>query len=144
MIIIDDAVWAEMAGHAEAAYPEECCGILLGAGGGGRRVTSTVRCANQAGPSSGTRFLIDPGQLLEVRQEGRASGLEIVGFYHSHPDKGTYFSDTDIQNCWPRFANIVLSVEKGRFREAKAFRVDLEQSRAEPVELICPEPGLGR
>lgn len=140
MIVIDEAAWAEMVGHAEAAYPEECCGILLGAQEGGQHVTFAVRCANQAAGSSRNRFLIDPEQLLEVRSQGRAAGLDIVGFYHSHPDKGAYFSESDIRHCWPLFANIVLSVERGRLREAKAFRVDQEQTKAAPLELVRAAP----
>jgi proteasome lid subunit RPN8/RPN11 len=143
MILIDDAAWTDMVGHAESAYPDECCGILLGDRvAGGHRAVSAVPCVNQAGASSRARFLIDPEHLLEVRQQGLASGHDIVGFYHSHPDKGAFFSDTDIQHCWPLFANVVLSVEQGHFREAVAFSVDQQQTRAEPMDLIRAETGL--
>ncbi len=126
-----------MVRHAETEYAGECCGVLLGEKGGeGRLVKRAVACVNSSGESRSSRFLIDPEELLEVRQRARTAGLDVIGFYHSHPDRGAYFSESDLRNCWPRFVNIVLSVEQGRFREAKAFRVDEGQSRAEEEELI--------
>lgn len=127
--------------HAEADYPEECCGALLGKlDGQARVVRAAVACLNSSEESRNSRFLIDPHELLEVRQQALTADLELIGFYHSHPDRGAYFSESDIKNCWPRFVNIVLSVEHGRVREAKAFRVDEGQSRAEEELLIRATP----
>ena len=95
-----------------------------------------MACVNSSEESKNSRFLIDPQELLEVRQRARTAGLDVIGFYHSHPDRGAYFSESDIRNCWPRFVNIVLSVELGRVREARAFRVDERQAWAEEEELI--------
>lgn len=130
-----------MVRHAESDYPEECCGALLGKMDGQARVIkAAVACMNSSEESRSSRFLIDPQELLEVRQRARTAGLELIGFYHSHPDRGAYFSESDIKNCWPRFVNIVLSVEQGLVREAKAFRVDEEQSQAVEELLIRAAP----
>jgi proteasome lid subunit RPN8/RPN11 len=105
-----------------------------------RVIKGAVACVNSSEESRSSRFLIDPRELLEVMQRARTAGLELIGFYHSHPDRGAYFSESDIKNCWPRFVNIVLSVEHGRVRRAKAFRVDEGQSRAEEELLIRAAP----
>jgi len=137
ILVVEDSAWVEMVRQAESDYPEECCGVLLGEMGGEAAVVKrAVACLNSSEESRSSRFLIEPQELLEVRQRARTAGLELIGFYHSHPDRGAYFSESDIENCWPRFANIVLSVEHGRVREAKAFRVDEEQSVAEEEHLI--------
>lgn len=131
----------EMVRHAEADYPEECCGALLGElDGQARVIKGAVACMNSSEESRSSRFLIEPQEVLEVRQRARTAGLELIGFYHSHPDRGAFFSESDIRNCWPRFVNIVLSVEQGRVLLAKAFRVDEEQSRAEEEQLIRAAP----
>ncbi len=140
-VVVEAAAWAEMVRHAEAEYPGECCGVLLSGMDGERRVVKgAVACANSSEESRSSRFLIDPRELLGVKRQARTSGLDVIGFYHSHPDRGAYFSESDIRNCWPRFVNIVLSVELGRFREARAFLVDEGQTRAEPLQLIRAAP----
>jgi proteasome lid subunit RPN8/RPN11 len=141
ILVVEDPAWEEMVRHAESDYPEECCGALLGKLDGEAGVVKrAVACLNSSQESRSSRFLVEPEELLEVRQRARTAGLELIGFYHSHPDRGAYFSESDIKNCWPRFANIVLSVEHGRVREAKAFRVDEMQRRAEEELLIRATP----
>lgn len=130
-IVIDEAAWTAMTDHAETGYPDESCGVLLGTSSAdGLRVNSAVACVNQAGWESRTRFAIDAEQLLEVTLAAREAGLDIIGFYHSHPDRGPYFSERDIQECWPGCANIVLTVDKGRFREARAYKSDTARTSA--------------
>lgn len=130
-IVIDESAWTAMTSHAEAGYPEEACGVLLGMNGpDGPRVHSAAACVNQAGAGSRTRFAINPEQLLEVSLAAREAGLEIVGFYHSHPDRGPYFSESDIQDCWPGCANVVLAVTKGQFRQARAYVSGAGRTRA--------------
>ncbi len=78
-------------GHAREAAPHECCGLLLGSG---EAITDAVRTRNIADAPE-TQFLIDPGDHIVARREARARGLEIVGFYHSHPRSPAEPSDRD-------------------------------------------------
>ncbi|MGA2904409.1 MAG: M67 family metallopeptidase, partial [Candidatus Korobacteraceae bacterium] len=72
--------------HGEETYPNECCGILLGTSEGDvRTVRSTIRCNNTRTDSPENRYHIDPRELLRIQREAHESGLDIVGFYHSHP-----------------------------------------------------------
>jgi proteasome lid subunit RPN8/RPN11 len=66
--------------HALAERPRECCGVLVGAA---REIREAVPVANRSALAD--RFLLDPGGHIEVRREARQRGLEVLGFYHSHP-----------------------------------------------------------
>ena len=80
-----------MIAHAREARPAECCGILVG---DAATILEAVPARNLAdGP---TRFLIDPKDHLDARRSARARGLEVVGFYHSHPNTAPTPSATDI------------------------------------------------
>jgi len=76
--------------HAREAAPAECCGLLLGRGD---EIVEAVRTRNIA--AQPTRFLIDPKDHIDGRREARRRGLEVVGFYHSHPHSPAEPSATD-------------------------------------------------
>ena len=67
--------------HAREAMPEECCGLLLGTG---CEIVDLVRAGNIADDPL-SRFLIAPEDHFAARRAARARGLDVVGFYHSHP-----------------------------------------------------------
>ena len=75
------AVLESIVAHARGAVPHECCGLLLGRDG---TIVETLRARNIADDPA-TRFLVDPKDHLDGRRAARSRGLEIVGFYHSHP-----------------------------------------------------------
>ena len=77
--------------HARAAAPDECCGLLLGAGGS----VVAARPARNAADDAGRRFVVDPKDHIDGRREARARGIEVVGFYHSHPRSPAAPSETD-------------------------------------------------
>ena len=66
---------------ATAAHPQECCGLLLGRKGA---VAAVVSCRN-VHPSPERHFDIDPAALIAAHRDARAGGLQIIGYYHSHP-----------------------------------------------------------
>jgi proteasome lid subunit RPN8/RPN11 len=83
-------VLRDVLAHAREAAPEECCGLLVGRGDA---VVEAVRARNVAeGPN---RFLIDAQDHILARRRARDRGLEIVGFYHSHPHSAAEPSATD-------------------------------------------------
>jgi proteasome lid subunit RPN8/RPN11 len=77
--------------HARAAAPAECCGVLIGRGGDVVEAVPTRNDATAAG-----RFLISPKDHIDARRAARRRGLEIVGFYHSHPNGSAAPSPTDL------------------------------------------------
>jgi proteasome lid subunit RPN8/RPN11 len=104
--------------HAKEAGPSECCGILLG---DGDRILIAVRARNLDADLN-RRFWIDPSDHIEARRSGRREGLEVVGFYHSHPTSEAYPSPTDIaESSYPDAVSLIVGMKAGRF-EVRLFR----------------------
>lgn len=113
----------EIRRHGEETYPHECCGVLLGViGDGWREVLATVRCGNTRIDSPQNRYNIDPRELVRVQREARERDLDIVGFYHSHPDHPARWSPTDFQEAhWIGCSYVITSVEHGRAAQTNSF-----------------------
>jgi proteasome lid subunit RPN8/RPN11 len=136
MIHIEGQPWREMVQHAEAAYPNECCGAMLGTvDGGGKRVTVAMPLENVSTESQRARYELRPEDLLQADREARRRHLDLVGIYHSHPDCGAYFSETDLKNSCPWYSFVVLSVQKGTFDHANSWLPNAEQTHAAQEEI---------
>jgi len=57
-------------------------------------IVEAVRASNLA--DSPSRFLIDPQDHIRARRDARARGLDVIGFYHSHPRSDAQPSATDL------------------------------------------------
>jgi len=132
---ISKDAWATMLAHARDAYPEECCGAMLGAEGDVREAMPLEN--SYAGPR-GTRYEIRPEELLRATREARDRGLRLVGIYHSHPDRDACFSETDLRNSCPWYSFLVFSIKGGAFDHAACWRPNAEQSEAAKVDLELP------
>jgi proteasome lid subunit RPN8/RPN11 len=140
MIKIAPPAWQAMLNHAHAAFPKECCGIMVGKmDGDTRAVTKAVPCTNVYQGDQKDRFRIDEKEQMRIQKEADAAGDDVVGFFHSHPDCDAYFSSTDLANSWPWYSNVVMSVQGGKFHHARSFVVNLDQSQADPEELEHPK-----
>jgi proteasome lid subunit RPN8/RPN11 len=127
-------------GHLSRAYPEEGCGVLVGRDEGARRVVErVVAFENQRADSRHNRYLISPEQLLVVEREAREEGLDVVGFYHSHPEHTAFPSAFDLEHAWPYYSYLIVSVTGGRVMEARAWRLASDRARFEP-ETLEPSP----
>jgi proteasome lid subunit RPN8/RPN11 len=129
--------------HAITDYPKECCGILIGSTDGS--VVSAHPCTNiqdslhQEDPILHPRdariaYYMDPSEQFRIISEAEANGLQVQGFYHSHPDHPAYFSAEDIARAlfdgepvYPGAAYIVISVIKRTIRDVKAFVYDEQE-----------------
>ncbi len=108
----------EILAHARDEAPNECCGLLLGQD---ERVVAAWRARNlEASP---TRFLIDPADHIAARRAGRARGLDVVGFYHSHPRSPAVPSARDVAEASYPDAIHVIAGWRGHEPEVRAFRV---------------------
>ena len=139
MIRIGDDAWQVMVEHAEAVFPNECCGAMLGSSDGEtKRVTLALPLENvHAGPQA-TRYELRPEDLLQAEKAARARGLDLVGIFHSHPDHDAYFSETDLKNSCPWYSFVVMSVKAGRYNHAKSFLPNMEQTEAPEEALELP------
>ncbi|HYE24793.1 MAG TPA: Mov34/MPN/PAD-1 family protein [Clostridia bacterium] len=106
--------------HAEEAYPQECCGVLLGRGS---TVLDLVRCANVAARPE-RRYTIGPAELIATQRTARRRGLNIIGFYHSHPDHPAQPSAEDWREAyWNECSYVIVSVARGRADHVRSFRL---------------------
>jgi proteasome lid subunit RPN8/RPN11 len=109
--------------HGEETYPHECCGVLLGLMDDDiREVRATVRCGNTRVDSPQNRYNIDPRELIRAQREARERELDVIGFYHSHPDHPARWSPTDFEEAhWIGCSYVITSVEKGTAGLTKSF-----------------------
>jgi proteasome lid subunit RPN8/RPN11 len=109
--------------HGEETYPHECCGILLGRNAGGdNEVVDAIRAGNTRTDSAHNRYHIAPQELIKAQREGRERGLDIVGFYHSHPDHPAMWSQTDLAEAhWMGCSYVITAVEKGSAQQTNSF-----------------------
>ena len=144
MIHIERNPWKEMVNHAQVAYPNECCGAMIGsiettADGDEKTVVYALALDNASAGSQRARYELRPEDLLRADREARERKLDLIGIYHSHPDCGAYFSETDLKNSCPWYSFVVLSVQNGVFDHANSWLPNAEQTQAEKEELIWPE-----
>ncbi len=117
----------EIGRRALRAYPEECCGILIGKLPSGNNAPTTVE---HALPSNNlaeaekrpTFYTIDPAAILHADQFARGNNLEIIGFYHSHPDHPARPSKTDAALGWEVYTYLIVSISKDAVLESRAWR----------------------
>jgi proteasome lid subunit RPN8/RPN11 len=122
--------------HARVAYPEECCGFLIGwRGPSGSRVEAAERALNRCVEAPQTGFAIDPMDYLNAERAAEARGLEMVGFYHSHPDAPPRPSATDLAFAWPNMVYLVASVQAGSPADLGAFVLDTERRALETISI---------
>jgi proteasome lid subunit RPN8/RPN11 len=109
--------------HGERTYPHECCGVLLGTSGeDGNAVEAAVEAGNTRTDSAHNRYNIAPQELIRIQRQGRERGLDIVGFYHSHPDHPAQWSKTDFEEAhWIGCSYVITSVDQGTAKVTNAF-----------------------
>lgn len=143
MIHLPPAVLTLIFEAAEAAYPEECCGLLVGLGGeAGLRVTRAEASPNVAEGDRRKSFLVDAKVQFDLMR-GLGEGPErIIGNYHSHPDHEAEPSERDRQSVYyPDHVWLIVSVENGRAAGAAAFRYDGGQFLEIPLDSGPGKPG---
>ena len=115
MLKIPRPLYDQLRAHGEQTYPNECCGIMLGATDGDNlTVSHLIPAGNTRTDSAHNRYHIAPQELIAAQREGRKLGLDIVGFYHSHPDHPAQWSPTDFAEAhWFGCAYVITAVEKG-------------------------------
>ena len=117
------AVLDAIRAHGRETYPHECCGFLLGPARGDAALEA-VRASNARADSPQNRYLIPPGEFVRAQRDADRRGLDIVAFYHSHPDHPARPSRFDQDHAWPGYAYLIAEVRGGEPRELRGFRLD--------------------
>jgi proteasome lid subunit RPN8/RPN11 len=140
MIFLDQEHLAQMRAHGERDYPYECCGLMLGRFEEGRKqVVETYAISNAREESAKrNRFLIRPEELMRGEKYAREKGLDVLGFYHSHPDDVAVPSQYDLEHAWPTYSYIVVSVEQGRAADLRSWEMESDRSKFNKEEIDSP------
>jgi proteasome lid subunit RPN8/RPN11 len=120
---ITRAVYESIRAHGEETYPHECCGALIGEfTPEGWRVKGAMRAGNTRTDSAHNRYSIAPLELVRIEREARRQGLEIAGFYHSHPDHPAQWSATDFAEAhWLGCSYVISEVAQGNAVVTNSF-----------------------
>ena len=111
--------------QAEAGYPLEICGLLIGSiNGNGWSISDVRQVDNLNRERAADRFELDPKAYQRIDRELRGSGNEIVGVYHSHPDCPAKPSPTDLDSAWEGFAYPIISICDGKAAELRCWSIN--------------------
>ena len=141
MITIPKKQIAEIREHGIRDYPYECCGLLLGRyRDEGKLVSETYPISNAREESAKrNRFLITPAELIGGERYAIDRDLEVVGFYHSHPDSPAVPSQYDLEHAWPTYSYIIVSTSAGQATDLFSWEQEPDRSRFNQEEIIFKE-----
>jgi proteasome lid subunit RPN8/RPN11 len=152
MIKLSETIYNTLRAHGEETYPHECCGVLLGRFSDGvNEVEDAVRAGNTRTDSAHNRYHIAPQELVRIQRQGRERGLDIVGFYHSHPDHPAQWSKTDFAEAhWLGCSYVITAVASGVAQQTNSFLLtgtseDDKSFQDEQIQVeMMEEPVAGR
>ncbi len=146
MLQLTNADYKTLRAHGEETYPHECCGVLLGKSTTeGNIVHRIVAAGNTRTDSAHNRYQIAPVELIRIQRQARAASLDIVGFYHSHPDHPAQWSQTDFAEAhWLGCSYVITRIAEGKADITNSFRLTgtSEEDKSfhdEPIEIMMNE-----
>ena len=114
----------EIRRHGEAAYPAECCGVLIGREEGDAKVVVRLEPAVNRRTDDPHRYLIAPEDLLRLERTLRGTGENIVGYYHSHPDHPARPSAFDTEHAWPWYSYLIVRIDGAQGADMASWVLD--------------------
>ena len=142
MIAMDGRALAAIREHGARAYPEECCGALLGVVEDGTvRVARVERIENARREERRRRYAIEPLEYARLEKQADSEGLAILGFYHSHPDHPAVPSEYDREHGLPFFHYVLVAVAAGVAGEVASFVLSEDRGVFDREELLVDDPG---
>ena len=128
MLRLSEKLVEEVRRQGELAYPGECCGVLAGRMGEAKEVHRLVSMPNRRNDDP-HRYLIAPDDLKRTTAELQQSGLEVLGYYHSHPDHAAAPSAFDLEHAWPWYSYLIVQIEDGRASDLRSWVLTDDRSR---------------
>ena len=122
--------------HASETYPNECCGALYGRDG---VVTATFALPNTTEEGPRRRFLVRPQDYRDAEKRATELKVDLLGFYHSHPDHPAKPSQYDLDHAWPFFSYIIVAVRAGTPEDMTSWRLREDRSVFDEERLTYAE-----
>jgi len=130
--------------HGVETYPYECCGALLGRDGdGAREVLALLPLANQRDDSPRNRFEITPQDVILADKTAGEKRIDLIGWYHSHPNAPARPSEFDREHAWPWYSYVIVSVRDGAPKEMTSWRLRDDRSAYDAELIESAEAGAG-
>jgi len=129
---LDKQVDASIRAHGQETYPNECCGALLGRDGA---VSETLALPNMTDEGPRRRFRVTPNDYRADEKRASETGVELLGFYHSHPDHPARPSQYDLDHAWPFFSYVIVSVREGVSGDMTSWRLREDRSAFDEEQL---------
>ena len=119
--------------HASEAYPNECCGALIGTASDGAplAIADVLPLANVTDEGPRRRFRVSPDDYRQSEAYAARAGADLVGFYHSHPDHPAEPSQYDLDHAWPNFSYVIVSVRAAETGDLRSWRLRADRSAFE-------------
>jgi proteasome lid subunit RPN8/RPN11 len=128
---------AKIRSHGAETYPHECCGALLG-----REIADDLReivglfpLVNRRDDSPRNRFSITSDDVRDAEKSAREQGVDLLGWYHSHPDHPAKPSQYDQDHAWPWYSYVIVSVANGEPQNMTSWRLADDRSLFTPEDL---------
>jgi proteasome lid subunit RPN8/RPN11 len=126
---VSEALLQRIHAHGVETYPHECCGALLGMDGEtAREVVELLPLANRRNDSPRNRFEVTSEDVQMAEKKAKELSLEVVGWYHSHPDAPARPSEFDREHAWPWYSYIIVSVQQREPRDTTSWRLRDDRS----------------
>jgi proteasome lid subunit RPN8/RPN11 len=122
-VVFGPGAEAELRRLAAAAYPSEGCGVLVGSFGDAVSVRSVSGAANLSSRGR-DRYELDPLAIVRAERESREAGLDVVGFWHSHPDHPAAPSRLDTERAWADYLYVIVSTTVDGAGAVRGWRLD--------------------
>ena len=149
-MLISKEAEAQIRAHGAETYPHECCGALLGrdditakfAGDTPvREVSALFPLVNRRDDSPRNRFSVTSEDVIAAEKAAREQSLDVVGWYHSHPDHPARPSEYDREHAWPWYSYIIVSVQNGKPADMTSWRLNEDRAGYEPETIhLHPTP----
>lgn len=142
MITLTKEVFANISADGATCYPEECCGIIFGTINENGEKTAHFAEPVENGFEQREkyhRFEITPEIMLKAERAARKKRLDIVGFYHSHPDCKAFPSEFDRAHALPVYSYIIVSVVKGNAADTRSFVLSAENMQFSEEKILIEE-----
>jgi len=138
MLYLNDEIVEQITEHAERDYPYECGGMLIGRFEGAEKtVTETFSLKNEREDEARhNRVLILPKDVMRADRYARENNLDVVGYYHSHPDAPAVPSQYDLDHALPVWSYVIASVLKGTVADVRSWQMENDRSKFNEEEIV--------
>jgi len=144
-LVVNAELAEQIRAHGVATYPHECCGALFGRdaeAGGVREVMALFPLVNRRDDSAHNRFSVSAEDVILADKKAREQGLDVIGWYHSHPDHPAQPSKYDRDHAWPWYSYIIVSVHQGVAQEMTSWRLSDDRGEFAPEAVAIRQRAL--